>query len=48
MILRRIIVFAVLAGLLAACGVRGDPQPPPGTKKDQQKTNSPFILDGIL
>ncbi len=48
MILRRFVIFAVLAGLLAACGVRGKPELPPGAKKEQQKTNSPFILDGIL
>jgi len=59
MILRRFVIFAVLAGLLASCGIRGPLEPPPGTaqaqqnkqdqkKPDQQKPNSPFILDGIL
>jgi predicted small lipoprotein YifL len=48
MILRRFVILAVLAGLLAACGVRGNPELPPDAKKDQQKTNSPFVLDGLL
>ncbi len=59
MILRRFVIFAVLAGLLASCGIRGPLEPPPGAvqaqqnkqdqkKHDQQKPNSPFILDGIL
>lgn len=59
MIVRRFIVFAVLAGLLAACGIRGPLEPPPGTVQAQQKkqgqkrpveqkNDSPFILDSIL
>jgi len=59
MILRRLVFFAVLAGLLASCGIRGPLEPPPGTAQaqqkkqgqktqDQQKNDTPFILDGIL
>ena len=48
MTLRRVVIIAVLAGLLAACGVRGPLEPPPGTSDDEQKKDSEFILDGIL
>ena len=46
--LRRLVMFAVVAGLLAACGVRGPLEPPPGAKDEQQKKNPDFILDGLL
>jgi predicted small lipoprotein YifL len=49
MLLRRLVLFAVVAGLLAACGVRGPLEPPPGAKDEQQpKKNPDFILDGLL
>jgi predicted small lipoprotein YifL len=48
MMLRRLVIFTVLAALLAACGVRGPLEPPPGTHKDDQKKNPDFILDGLL
>jgi predicted small lipoprotein YifL len=59
MILHRLLIFAVLAGLLAACGIRGPLEPPPdsaqaqqskqGDKKPEPKKNDePFILDSIL
>jgi len=54
MILRRLVIFAALAGLLASCGIRGPLEPPPTAKQDQHKKpeqpkkNSSFILDSIL
>ncbi len=44
--LRRLIALLVLAGVLAACGVRGPPQPPPGTSP--QPKDDPFILDPTI
>jgi predicted small lipoprotein YifL len=41
----RMIVVSVLALALAACGVRGDLEPPPGS---EPKKNDPFILDKII
>jgi predicted small lipoprotein YifL len=48
MTLRRLVIFAVVVGLLAACGVRGALEPPPGTKKEDLKKNPDFILDGLV
>ena len=45
--LRRFVFFAVVAGLLAACGIRGPLEPPPGSE-DEQKKNPDFFLDGLL
>lgn len=39
------IVVSALALALAACGVRGDLEPPPGS---EPKKNDPFILDKII
>jgi predicted small lipoprotein YifL len=41
----RTIVLAALALALAACGVRGDLEPPPGS---EPKKDEPFILDKII
>jgi predicted small lipoprotein YifL len=54
--LRRLIALLVLAGVLAACGARGPPQPPPGTQPPGSKPSStkpqpkdePFILDPLI
>jgi predicted small lipoprotein YifL len=48
MTLRRLVILAVLAGLIAACGVRGALEPPPGTADDEQKKDPDFVLDRIL
>jgi predicted small lipoprotein YifL len=40
----RVLLLAVLALSLAACGARGPLEPPPGQKPDQRQ-NEPFILD---
>jgi predicted small lipoprotein YifL len=48
LMLRRLVIFAVLAGLLTACGIRGPLEPPPGTEPDDQKKNPDFILDPVL
>lgn len=39
------VTIAVIAGLLAGCGVRGDLDPPSGQKP---KKDQPFILDKII
>jgi predicted small lipoprotein YifL len=44
--LRSLLVAALLAGILAACGVRGPLEPPPGAK-DEPK-DPPFILDPLV
>jgi predicted small lipoprotein YifL len=41
----RLIVASVLALTLAACGVRGDLDPPPGSEPPKDK---PIILDKII
>jgi hypothetical protein len=41
---RGLIALLVLAGFLAACGVRGSPEPPPGA----EKTNDPIVLDPLI
>jgi predicted small lipoprotein YifL len=43
----RVVLLAVLALTLAACGVRGPLEPPPGQNPDQKK-NDPFILDKAI
>ena len=45
--LRRLVIVAVLAGLVAGCGVRGPLEPPPGAKQDEEKKPD-FVLDGLL
>jgi len=44
---RNLLVLLVLAGLIAGCGVRGDPEPPPGSKPDKNKDRS-IILDKLI
>ena len=52
--LRRLIALLVLAGVLAACGAKGPPQPPPGTSPQPQSgakpqpKDGPFILDPLI
>jgi predicted small lipoprotein YifL len=41
----RLIVVSALALTLAACGVRGDLDPPPGA---EPKKDEPIILDKII
>lgn len=41
----RLIVLSALALTLAACGVRGDLDPPPGS---EPKKDEPIILDKII
>jgi predicted small lipoprotein YifL len=45
-VLRNLLVIALLAGLVAACGVRGPLEPPPGAE-DEPK-DPPFILDPLV
>jgi predicted small lipoprotein YifL len=42
---RRLIILCLIAVGLAACGVRGDLDPPPGSA---QKKDEPFVLDKII
>jgi hypothetical protein len=44
---RHLLSFLILAGLLAACGVRGAPQPPPGSDPNKNK-NRPIVLDKLI
>jgi len=44
--LRRLLVAALLAGLVGACGVRGPLEPPPGA--EQEPEDPPFILDPLV
>jgi predicted small lipoprotein YifL len=44
--LRSLLVAALVAGLVAACGVRGPLEPPPGAE-DEPK-DPPFILDPLV
>ncbi|HEY7748289.1 MAG TPA: lipoprotein [Aestuariivirgaceae bacterium] len=41
----RLIVWSAIAVVLAACGVRGDLDPPPGA---EPKKDEPIILDKII
>jgi len=43
----KVLLLAVLALTLAACGARGALEPPPGQKPDQRKSE-PFILDKAI
>ena len=43
MIARALIVVLLLTGLLAACGVRGKPEAPAGTKSTE-----PIVLDPLI
>ncbi|HTN99026.1 MAG TPA: lipoprotein [Nordella sp.] len=44
MTFRALLVSLLLAGLLAACGVKGPPEKPEGAKK----TNEPIVLDPLI
>ncbi len=44
MTIRALFVSLVLVGLLAACGVKGPPEPPEGAKKE----NKPSVLDPLV
>ncbi|QIG48151.1 hypothetical protein G5V57_10690 [Nordella sp. HKS 07] len=44
MTIRALLVSLLLAGLVAACGVRGAPEKPEGAKK----TNEPIVLDPLI
>lgn len=46
-LVRHILCLLILAGLLAACGVRGDPEPPPGSDPNKNK-NRPIVLDKLI
>jgi predicted small lipoprotein YifL len=46
-LLRNLLSLLVLAGLLAACGVKGDPEPPPGSDPNKNK-NRPIVLDKLI
>jgi predicted small lipoprotein YifL len=41
---RALLAILLLAGLLAACGVRGKPEAPEGTRN----TNDPVVLDPLI
>lgn len=45
--MRRILPLLILAGLLAACGVKGDPEPPPGSDPGKNKDRK-IILDELI
>lgn len=44
--LRNLVIGVMLVALLAACGVRGDLEPPPGAK--EQPKDPPFVLDPLV
>ncbi len=46
-VLRLLVASAVLSGLLVACGVRGDPEPPPGSDPNKNK-DRPIVLDKLI
>ena len=46
-LIRNILSLLIVAGLLAGCGVRGEPEPPPGSKPDKNKDRS-IILDKLI
>jgi predicted small lipoprotein YifL len=44
--LRSLVLAALLASLVAACGVRGPLEPPPGAEDEPR--DPPFILDPLV
>lgn len=42
--IRALLAILLISGLLAACGVRGKPEAPEGTKN----TNDPVVLDPLI
>jgi len=44
--LRQLLLAALLAALLAGCGVRGPLEPPPGAEDEPE--DPPFILDPLV
>jgi predicted small lipoprotein YifL len=44
--LRNLVLAALLASLVAACGVRGPLEPPPGAEDEPR--DPPFILDPLV
>ena len=45
-VLRSLLVAALVASLLSACGVRGPLEPPPGA--EDEPVDPPFILDPLV
>ena len=45
--LGKLVILAVLTGLLGACGVKGDPEPPPGSDPNKNK-DRPIVLDKLI
>jgi predicted small lipoprotein YifL len=46
-VVRRTLLLLLLGGVLAACGVRGDPELPPGADPDKNR-NRPIVLDKLI
>jgi len=44
---RKFLPLLFLAGLLGACGVKGDPEPPPGSDPNKNK-DRPIVLDKLI
>ena len=44
--LRSLVLVALLASFVAACGVRGPLEPPPGAEDEPR--DPPFILDPLV
>jgi predicted small lipoprotein YifL len=44
--LRSLVVFALLVGLLAGCGVRGELEPPPGASTHDR--DEPAAIDPLI
>lgn len=44
---RNIFIVLCLSGLVAACGVNGRPELPPGVDKNQNK-DEPSVLDQLI
>ncbi len=58
-LLRSVVVLACLSAVLAACGLKGPLEPPPGpyvyttpddpkSRKDDVRKGDPFILDPLI